>query len=95
LRAAPITEENKDENVFYMAKCIMFIGVWLVLFGLLASATSAFYDVFYGPEVTSVAMWTQSAKISLIGLMFCTIGLVLFGLSRAPGPVKSSGKCAH
>jgi uncharacterized membrane protein len=82
------------QNVFKKSQLIVFIGIGLILFGLLASASTAFYELFSASEVSSVAAYAKSLtpswqiKTSVVGLMVSTIGLLLFALSKTKITIK-------
>lgn len=65
-------------------KLILLIGIFLVIFGLLASTTTAFYNLFFAEKATSVSMYAESllpswqSKTSMAGLFISAIGLLAF-----------------
>jgi hypothetical protein len=87
-------------NVLKISKIILMSGVALLFLGLCAGASIAFYNIFFGAEVTGVASFAKSmqpgwpAKTSATGLFIGMLGLVAYTASKwaIEYPDKMSGR---
>ena len=71
-------------NVLKISKMILMSGVAMVFIGLIAGVFTAFYNLFFGAEVTGAASFAQlmqpgwPAKTSAAGVFVAVLGLFTY-----------------